>query len=266
MKVERNLLTKKIEKSVRDAAKIAIPYYGKGGMIQNDGTWLTEADGKVSSFLREEINQAVAPIGSTVRFFAEGLSGFLGPDHAEYTVIADPIEGTALFAHGIPLWGISVSVFKGTKVIWAGFMMPKISQFFIATEDVATLNGRPLVIAPEPEPISIASYLAVSSNAHKWNLTAYPGKIRAYGSTSFHILSVTTGQIQGAFVSRARGWDLVCAGSIHKAAGGSLVYYPSGKPVDLSDALKDPKSFNLPILASHPQQVDELLKMKFSRK
>ena len=258
-----DFLAKRIDNAIKNAANIALDYYNRGekGWLKKDGTWITEADKVIEKFLRCELNAAVDEIHSTIRLFGEE-EGWTGPYEAEYIGIIDPIEGTALFAHQIPLWGIAASIFKSKKMLMAGFAMPAIKQFFFAISDRgASLNGNPLVEVA-PKPITKDSYLGVSSNAHRWNITGYPGKIRAFGSTSFHILAVTTVVIQAAFLTRFKFYDLVTPALIHKEAGGELIYYPSGKSVNFSDLLKV-ESSSKPILACQPQQVSEFIKMNF---
>lgn len=258
--------------AVRVAGEKALRCYreylnGKGSYsYKHDGTFLTRVDLVLEDFIRERVCSTVNEIDSTVAIFGEER-GWIGLDfqEAEYVVLIDPIEGTALFLSPLelPIWGIAISIFKNSHMLMSWFHMPAIDQIFFAESGRgATLNGRKLRITCRP--ISDTSYMGISSDGHKWDLSTFPGKVRAFGSTGFHVASVVTGFLDSALLTHFHNYDLSALALIAKESGAELVYYPSGQPVKFSDLLRVRDSS--PILICHPDQVDSFLRMSLQKR
>jgi len=244
--VTDNGLMNEIIKSVKDAGKIAMDFYGtEKGTMKIDGTWLTKADFKIEKFLRQQISKIL-----NVRIFGEeGL--WTGNENEQYTAIIDPIDGTALFKAKIPIWGISVAIFNH-KTPWLGiFYMPATETIYIGINDTrAQKNNETINITPTYP--SKDSYIGVSSDAHLYSLDNYPGKVRAFGVSALHLLLVTTGEFQSALFTRFNLYDIAAAAIIHWAAGGVL-YYISGEEVKPDEFVKSGENKKGAILACHPQ-------------
>ena len=244
----------RVTKIIDNAGKIALSLYGRvQGHLKADGTWTTSADQDVEAFLRKEFHSLFEAY-----IFSEE-NGWTGDRSAPYVVIIDPIDGTSPFQDRIPIWGISVAIFHEGKP-WLGiFSMPAANHLFLGEfGKKAQWNGEMLKL-PVPEiPIPTTSYLAVSSDAHRWNLGRYPGKIRAFGVSGFHVISVASGALQAALLSRFYFYDIAAAAIILWVAGGSL-FYLSGQQVTPEDILQMQTPVDA-VLACHPDAFEEIRK------
>ena len=81
--------------------------------------------------------------------------GFLGEEGGqragktgEPVWIVDPLDGTTNFAHGIPIFAVSIAVVQGGEVLAGVIYDPMRDELFSAAkENGATLNGSPLHVS-----------------------------------------------------------------------------------------------------------------------
>ena len=238
-----------ITEIINVADHIAMNLYGRErGRLKADGTWATRADRYIESFLRDEFHA----LFEAHIFGEEG--GWTGEKSAPYVIIIDPIEGTGPFRDQIPIWGISVAIFREGQP-WLGiFSMPAANHFFTGEIGKGALWNGESITTPAT-PITKSSYLGVSSDAHRWNLKGYPGKIRALGVSGYHVILVASGGLQATLLTRFHFYDIAAAAIILWAAGGNL-YYLSGQPVSPTDIinLQEPAEA---VLACHPDDFEE---------
>lgn len=241
---------------VKEASQVALERYGQEqGELKDDGTWVTQTDRIVEEFLRE---QFVALFGDDAHIFGEE-GGWTGKELSPYSVVIDPIEGTGPFRDQIPIWGISVGVFYRGKP-WVGiFSMPAAKHFFIGEfSQGAQLNDSPLIIPKPTIPISKLAYLGISSDAHRWSLKQFPGKVRAFGASGCHVAFVASGILQAALLTRFSFYDIAGTAIVLWASGGGL-FYLSGEPVTPEEILKVQKPKDA-VLACHPDAFEEIRK------
>lgn len=261
---------KRVVEVIEAASRISMNLYGRErGQLKEDGTWVTRADRIIEDFLRGEF---AALFEEEVFIFGEE-SGWTGSEAASVVVIIDPIDGTDLFRNQIPIWGISVAIFKRSRKRdswdpWLGvFSMPAANHFFFSEFGKgAQWNSQPITVSAPQIPIAHTSYLGVSSDAHRWNLQGYLGKIRAFGASGYHVTLVAAGVLQATLLTRFHFYDVAAATVILWAAGGEL-YDLSGRavsPDDLVTKVKaNPKDSEEPMLACHPSSIAEMLKLNF---
>jgi len=246
----------KVVDIVNTARQTALNRYGlERGELKADGTWVTQTDNLIEEFLREKF---VALFEQDVHIFGEE-GGWTGKESGSYVVIIDPIEGTGPFRDQIPIWGISVGIFHEGRP-WLGvFSMPAANHFFLGEFGKgAQLDGQAITVPAATIPISNLAYLGVSSDAHRWNLQQYPGKIRALGASGPHVALVASGVLQAALLTRFSFYDIAGTAIILWAAGGGL-YYLSGQPVSPDDIIKSQKPTDA-VLACHPDSFEETRK------
>ncbi len=239
---------------INTAGQIATALYGRErGQLKADGTWATRADTRIEDFIRYECHSL-----AEAYIFGEEKK-WTGNKSAPYVVIIDPIEGTGPFRDRIPIWGVSVAIFHEGQP-WLGiFSMPAANHLFLGEFGKGSQwNGKAITVPPSEIPIPPTSYLGVSSDAHRWNLGQYPGKIRAFGVSGFHVISVASGALQAAMLTRFHFYDIAAAAIILWSAGGNL-YYLSGKPVSADDIVKLQKPADA-VLACHPNYFEETRK------
>ena len=102
---------------LKEAGALALQYYRNvKPSVKSDKTYVTEADLAVQSFLNEKIIKNYPDVG----ILSEEADYTRKPQDGETYFVLDPIDGTAMFVSGLPVWGISLGVIKSGKAI-AGF-------------------------------------------------------------------------------------------------------------------------------------------------
>ena len=253
------------------ASRLALSRYGQErGELKADGTWVTRTDGMVEELLRSECADL---FDQDAHIFGEE-GGWSGSDSARYVVIIDPIEGTGPYRDEIPVWGVSVAIFRDGEP-WLGvFSMPAAGQLFraeinktaageIRREAERIFNAvpkrvEPLLVDRPAIPTAATAYLGVSSDVHRWGLSRYPGKIRALGASGYHVVLTAAGVLQASFLTRFNFYDVAAGAIILWSAGGGF-FYLSGEPVSVEDiiTLQKPKDA---VLACHPDYFEETRK------
>ena len=90
----------------------------------------------------------------------------------------------------------------GTWTPAAGiFHMPACGHTFVSRGRRSFWNGRSLRLRKRRSPIPATSYLGVSSDAHRWHLAGYPGKVRAFGASGLHVAFVAAGLLHAALLT-----------------------------------------------------------------
>jgi inositol-phosphate phosphatase/L-galactose 1-phosphate phosphatase/histidinol-phosphatase len=227
------------------AGQLAMTWYGRDrGQRKGDGSWVTAADGAVEALLRAELHEL-----GDVRVFGEE-QGWSGAADARHTAIVDPIDGTALFRDELPLWGVSLAVFTEGRPLVGVLVMPAAGQTFVGQPGVgARCNQQPLRVAGQP--LDEHTYLGVSSDGHRHDLHAYPGKIRAFGASGLQVALVATGHLQAALLTRFHLYDVAAAALVLEAAGGQLFDLATGVPMAPARFITAPTA-SAPLLACHP--------------
>lgn len=225
----------------RRSGEIAASYFGKTtGQLKSDRSWVTEADLTVEKFLRSAIGQR-RPQDAII-----GEEGEKKIDPAaEYVWALDPIDGTRVFNHGLPIWGVSIGILREGVPVLGAFILPAIGDLYHTDGHAAFLNGQRL---PPPDPvIDENAIFLISEGAYKARTVDYPGKVISLGSAAAHLCYVARGSAVGA-MDKAGIWDYAAGAAILKVQGISCRYV-SGPKVDFT-ALYDGKSVEEPTLVA----------------
>ncbi|MEE2754936.1 MAG: inositol monophosphatase family protein [Candidatus Latescibacterota bacterium] len=226
----------------RRAGEIAISYFGKTtGQLKPDRSWVTKADLAIEEFLRAAITE-VRPQDAII---GEEGDKKVNPD-AEYVWALDPIDGTRMFNHGLPVWGISVGILRDGIPYLGAFLLPALGDIYHTDSVNAFLNGTRLS-KPDPRIDENAIFL-ISEGAYKIGSIDYLGKVISLGSAAAHICYVARGSAVGA-MDKAGIWDYA-AGSAILRAQDIRSRYLSGIEVDFT-ALYGGHAVAEPTLMAH---------------
>lgn len=202
----------------RFRTKLMIRYKGQGH--ENP---VTDADHAAEAYLRHAIH---------ARFPDHGVLGEEGsepPRHAPWVWVVDPLDGTANFINGLPLWSVSVGV------LWYG--RPVVGAIFTPAGPTAThvvvrarmgggafLNDAPIRVMPEPEP---TRQRLASLPAHYWQDLRFRkrgptrlGEARTLGSIALELALIAAGTLQYGIFWGPRIWDVAAGVAIVREAGG----------------------------------------------
>ncbi|GAB4537399.1 MAG: inositol monophosphatase family protein [Anaerolineae bacterium] len=237
-----------LEDIVRAAGEIALQHFRRVTTSRKaDNTVVTVADCQVETFLRDALSQA---------FPADGLLGEewgVRQGHTGRVWAIDPIDGTAAYAAGLPVWGVSVGLLRDWMPIAGIFYLPLLDELYISHGQDALFNGQSIHV-DDSHHIDDESFLSVTSAAHRKYRINFAGKTRALGSTAANICYVARGTAVAALIGRPSLWDIAGVLPILRAAGGELRYL-SGHSLDLA-MLADGRKCPYPVLAGAPWALD----------
>jgi len=174
------------------------------------------------------------------QFLAEE-SGESGKKSA-YTWVIDPLDGTVNFAHGIPVFSVSIGVEQDGKMLAGVVLQPITHELFVAEKGKgAFLNGQKLKISP----ITKLSE-AILATGFPYNLAENPAHcidhfvdilragipIRRLGSAALDFSYTAAGRYDGYFEVSLAPWDCAAGKLILEEAGGKITTWDGG-PFDI---------------------------------
>jgi myo-inositol-1(or 4)-monophosphatase len=187
--------------------------------------------------------------------------------------VVDPLDGTSNFAHGIPIWAISLGLlYKGVPVF--GFVhLPPLRQSLYGwfagdlrditmPPNAAFLNGRQIRCdrdLPQDIPLSNYFFSCCSRSLERIGTTRYPCKLRMLGVASYNLLTVAIGSTLGAVEATPKIWDIAAAWPIAKATG--AVWLPlESDPIFPLQSDRDYGERNFPTLVASNAKMAEIFK------
>jgi myo-inositol-1(or 4)-monophosphatase len=239
----------------REAGKIALGYFRHTTVtMKADHTPVTEADKAIERFLTTDLQEKYPEFGIL------GEEGADLDEDAAYRWVLDPIDGTNAFAAGLPVWGISIGLIRGSEPLAGVIYLPAVNDCFAVDLDgPATLNGRPIHVIGADRRITSESIILGSADAHLlWDIR-FPGKVRAFGSCAAHFCYVAAGSAMAGLNTHTAIWDIAAALPILRRAGGTAELL-SGKPLPLEAAARGVK-IPEPVFYGSPHHLDAIRAM-----
>jgi len=237
---------------VREAGEVARRLFQNVSAERKaDRTLVTEADRAVETYLVERL-PALAP---GVRLLGEEF-GSVGDAAAGCTLTLDPIDGTSAFVAGLPTWCITIGLVCDGTAVGGITYLPMTGETYVAENAEARWNGRLLPRGRRP-PSEGDRFIVTHSDLHRGRGIRFDGKVRALGSTAYHMALVARGVAVAALLGRARIWDIAAGAALLAAVGGEL-RYRSGAPVDLAALLGGERAPDH-LVAAAPGMMDEVL-------
>ena len=202
-----------------DAFGTALPFETKG-----DGSPVTDADRRAEDLLRRRIAERCPRDGIIGEEFGvdEGGSG------RRWTV--DPIDGTASFIHGVPLYGVLVGLLDGEESVLGVIHLPALGETVAAgagngcawwRDGAAPVAARVRATARLDRALVLATDFGRLENPGPTleRLAARAARLRTWGDCYGHAL-VATGRADAMIDPRMSPWDSVPLLSIVEEAGG----------------------------------------------
>ncbi|MCE1189970.1 MAG: histidinol-phosphatase [Ignavibacteria bacterium] len=125
-----------------NSGKIIKQYYRTNFQIESklDQSPVTIADKKAEEYLRERIMKEFPDHG----IIGEEFGSY--NEHAEYTWILDPIDGTKSFIHGVPLFGTLIALKHKDEIPYGAFHQPILDELLIGSPTGTTFNSKPVKV------------------------------------------------------------------------------------------------------------------------
>jgi myo-inositol-1(or 4)-monophosphatase len=201
-----------------------------------DGSWITAAD----LAMQDRLKSALAARHPGVGFLGEEMEEdeqqrLLDDSSGSGIWVLDPLDGTSNFAAGIPLFGVSLALLQGGRIVAGIVYDPMHDESFAATlGGGATLNGEPL--HARPAGIAMAKTTACidfkrlpPQLAARIAATPPYSSQRSIGSVALDWCWVAAGRFHLYLHGRQRLWDYA-AGSLVLAEADGFADTLDGSP------------------------------------
>ncbi|HEY3374695.1 MAG TPA: inositol monophosphatase family protein [Candidatus Aquicultor sp.] len=161
---------------------------------------------------------------------------------SDYLWIIDPIDGTTNYAHGFPVYAVSIALeFKGDLMVGVIYD-PNLDELFTAQQGKgAYLNGKPLHVSDIDDlnktllatgfPYSFRNDPETILDCfRKFSLRAQG--IRRAGAATIDLVGVASGRFDGYWEYGLKPWDMAAGGLIALEAGARITQL-NGEPFDI---------------------------------
>jgi myo-inositol-1(or 4)-monophosphatase len=239
----------------REGGALLMEYFARNVAIEykGDADLVTVADRKSEKLLVERLRE------EWPHHDILGEEGTLTSSGSEYRWYVDPLDGTTNFAHGYPVFCVSMGLEYRGELITGVIYDPTRDEMFAAERGKgATLNGKPIHVSSTPR--LLESILGTGFPSHKRHknpniqfyhqLTLRSHGVRRAGSAALDLASVASGRYDGFWEFNLNPWDTAAGIVLVREAGGVVTDF-SGGPFDISSR---------EVLASNGLIHEELLK------
>ena len=212
--------------AARAAGLITLEGFGAalGFETKDDGSPVTDTDRRAEELLRRRIDERCPRDGIVGEEFGvtEGGSG------RRWTV--DPIDGTASFVHGVPLYGVLLGLLEGDEAVLGVIHLPALGETVAATagggctwwrEGAGPVAARVRTTARLDQALVLATDFGRLDDPGPTleRLAAGARRLRTWGDCYGHAL-VATGRADAMIDPRMSPWDSVPLLPIVEEAGG----------------------------------------------
>jgi myo-inositol-1(or 4)-monophosphatase len=224
--------------AARQAGALLKEKFGKQLEIEKKGeiNLVTDADRASENLIKEIILSKYPSHGFKAE---EGTEIQLNSD---FLWLADPLDGTTNFAHGFPVYSVSIALKKGVDLLVGCVYNPNLDECFAAERGAgAYLNGNRIQVSQtlnltnsfmatgfpydirESSENNIAEFAAFSISSQA---------IRRPGSAALDLSYLACGRFDGYWEQKLSPWDIAAGILLVEEAGGIVTDY-CGKPFDL---------------------------------
>jgi myo-inositol-1(or 4)-monophosphatase len=156
-------------------------------------------------------------------------------ENSPYRWIIDPLDGTTNYAHGVPIFSVSIALENRGEVILGVVYDPIRDELFVAKKGKgARLNGRKIHVSSTPT--LSKSLLATGfpydlresrtdNFDHFRNFSLRAHDVRRAGSASLVLCYVAAGRLDGYWEMKLGPWDFAAGSLIIREAGGKVTNF-----------------------------------------
>jgi len=222
-----------MESIAHEAGALLMDYFDKHIKIEykGDADLVTAADRKSEALIRERIHR-LWPDHDVL-----GEEGGLRDTGSEYRWYVDPLDGTTNFAHGYPVFCVSLALEHKDEMIAGLCFDPTRNETFTAERRKGSwLNGSPIHVSKTTK--LAESLVATGFPSHKRHknpniyfyhqITLRTHGVRRAGSAALDLCSVACGRFDGFWEFNLNPWDTAAGVLIVEEAGGRVTNFSGG--------------------------------------
>ena len=158
---------------------------------------------------------------------------------SEFTLVIDPLDGTANFRIASPLYATSIALMHGDQTVVGAVYAPKLGDLYTATKNGGAFkNDQAIHVASAVETFD----QALISYGRGWQVEGRPGlnfyrefyysggyRITNNWSPALDLCFLATGKIHGIIVNRNDLYDVAAGRLIATEAGARIGYLPNSR-------------------------------------
>ena len=245
-----------VQQLFREYADITVPLHG--AVVADDkadGSAVTRADREASAHVLRRLN-AYTPDHGVIS--EEERVSYL-PD-ARWQWAIDPLDGTASFARGLPVWGLGMGLLEGAEPVAGYLHFPIVRQTFTFENGVAQLNGAP--VPPAPAYLAPDTLNVMITAIHEFvDVRRIGYRIHNLGSVCYHLMMLAAGRCDAIITGPCYIWDLAPALPFTRALG-HVERYLDGSTFRVEPLLRPGYGFPVrqPMLVGPEDVVDRLIR------
>jgi myo-inositol-1(or 4)-monophosphatase len=225
--------------TARDAGKLLLGHQRELLNVQRKGVvdLVTDADLASERLIADRISEAFP--GDTLLAEEGTVSGHDGSNGRRW--IVDPLDGTTNYAHGYPLYAVSIAL-EVDGVVQVGVVyVPVLDEMFAAVHGGgATLNNDTIRVSDTDELIDsmLCTGFAYDpgvrpDNVRHWDaFLEHSQAVRRDGAAALDLCYVACGRYDGFWERELSPWDVAAGALLVNEAGGMTSNY-AGEPLDI---------------------------------
>ncbi len=226
--------------TVREAGAVLRDYYRNGVTVKYKGDidLITEADHASEVLILERIRSAYPNCA-----ILSEESGASANTHASSAMwIVDPLDGTTNFAHGLPIFSVTLALVVNGVIEVGATYDPIYDELYTAQRGQgAYLNGERLhvsAVSTLDQALLVTGFPYDRRTNPNNNIKQFTDfSLRAHGvlrlgSAALDLGAVAAGRLDGYWEWKINPWDIAAGVLMVKEAGGQVTM-PDGSPLDL---------------------------------
>ena len=227
-----------VEAIAREAGALLMGHFARHVRIEYKGEvdLVTVADRNSEALIVERLRKRWPEHGIVAE------EGTRSDTAAQYRWYVDPLDGTTNFAHGYPVFCVSIALTRQDGQLEVGVLYdPTRDEMFAAERGQgATLNGKPMRVSKTTR--LAESLLGTGFPSHKRHanpnihfyqqLTLRSHGVRRAGSAALDLANVACGRYDGFWEFNLNPWDTAAGVLIVQEAGGTVTRF-DGSPFRL---------------------------------
>lgn len=207
---------------------------GRAGHIEFKGAVdiVTELDKRSEALITESIRKAFPGHGILAEETPEVAAA--GP----FRWIIDPLDGTTNYAHGFPVFCVSIAFEEAGEVRLGVVYNPMLDELFVAEKGAgAYLNGQRIAVSKVATmdrgllatgfPYDLRTSEANNFD-HFSNFSRKAQAIRRAGAAALDLSYTAAGRFDGFWEMKLKPWDVAAASLLVKEAGGAITDFSGG--------------------------------------
>ena len=209
----------------REAGQILLAHCGVGFELKGDYDLVTAADRASEQLIVKRLKERFPQHGIVAE---EGGRAELD---AEMRWYVDPLDGTTNFAHGYPLWNVTLGLARRGEVIAGVVYDPRNQELFTAERGAgARLNGAPMHVSKAPLlNDALVSTGFPSRKRHQnvnihfyYQLAMLTHGVRRGGSAAIDLAYTACGRLEAFWEFGLSPWDMAAGTLLVEEAGGKV--------------------------------------------